>query len=252
MMLLNKQSAVAAFSPTNVSGLIVWLKADSITSLSDADPVVTWTDSSSNAYAFTQGTPGSRPTYKVNIVNGKPVVRFDGTDDYLRVATAGISTASGAIYVVATSNNVTPATTAFATADEASGTRWLQGPTPVSGLVHVAQSNNDTADDIIGDTTLVNGTWYVIAIRSSGTAYSMQVNATVQGLTVGGGANTGDWGADITGLDNMAVGALVTNSVTQPWNGDIAEVLVYSANPSAGDHASIMGYLGAKYAITVV
>lgn len=49
--------------------------------LNDADPVGTWTDSSGLGNNATQGTAGFKPLYKVGILNGKPVVRFDGTDD---------------------------------------------------------------------------------------------------------------------------------------------------------------------------
>lgn len=71
----------APFSPDDISGLQIWLKADAITGLSDNDPVATWEDSSSANHDFTEAT--NRPVYKTNIVNGKPVVRFDGTNDKL-------------------------------------------------------------------------------------------------------------------------------------------------------------------------
>ncbi|GAI04875.1 unnamed protein product, partial [marine sediment metagenome] len=59
---------------------LLWLRADDL-SYSDNDPVSTWTDTSGNNYDATQaGT--NRPFYKDNIVNGKPIVRFDGTEDY--------------------------------------------------------------------------------------------------------------------------------------------------------------------------
>lgn len=66
-----------------------WLKGDGIlyssgtTPCNDGDGVATWTDASPYAYGLTQGISGKRPLYKTNIINGFPIVRFDGTDDIL-------------------------------------------------------------------------------------------------------------------------------------------------------------------------
>lgn len=67
--------------PSDLSGLGLWLRADSL-SLSDGDPVSTWTDESASARSFV-GSGAARPTFKTGILNGLPVVRFDGTDDRL-------------------------------------------------------------------------------------------------------------------------------------------------------------------------
>ena len=61
-----------------------WFKADALTGLSDGDPVDYWANSAAILTPATQATSGSQPLYKTNIVNGLPVVRFDGVDDYLR------------------------------------------------------------------------------------------------------------------------------------------------------------------------
>lgn len=65
------------FSPSDISGLKIWLKADAGAGSSDNDPVATWTDQSGGSHNFTQATSGKRPLYKVGIRNGLPVVRFD-------------------------------------------------------------------------------------------------------------------------------------------------------------------------------
>jgi len=48
--------------------------------LEDNDPVGTWPDQSGNSYDLVQAVGGNKPTYKINILNGHPVVRFDGGD----------------------------------------------------------------------------------------------------------------------------------------------------------------------------
>lgn len=55
-------------------------------SLSDGTGVDTWTDLAGTNNA-TQSTSTNRPTFKTNILNGNPVVRFDGTDDFVSFTT---------------------------------------------------------------------------------------------------------------------------------------------------------------------
>jgi hypothetical protein len=65
-----------SFSPTQLSGCLLWLAADRITGLLDGAAVASWPDLSGNANHAAQATAGNKPTYKTNIVNGYPVVRF--------------------------------------------------------------------------------------------------------------------------------------------------------------------------------
>lgn len=53
--------------------------ATKITGLNDGDPVPTWTDLA-GVSDMAQATSGNRPTYKVNIRNSLPIVRFDFND----------------------------------------------------------------------------------------------------------------------------------------------------------------------------
>lgn len=59
----------------------VWLKADAIPGLADGAAIASWADSTGNGNNATQATGAKQPLYKTAIVNSKPVVRFDGTDD---------------------------------------------------------------------------------------------------------------------------------------------------------------------------
>jgi hypothetical protein len=46
---------------------------------SDGDPITSWSDSSNAGNDLSGGSP----TYKTNQIGGQPVLRFDGTDDFL-------------------------------------------------------------------------------------------------------------------------------------------------------------------------
>jgi hypothetical protein len=49
----------------------------------DNSEVSSWADRSTNAHTIQQTTPASRPTFQTNEINGNPVVRFDGSNDFL-------------------------------------------------------------------------------------------------------------------------------------------------------------------------
>ena len=95
-----EEEETPAWVPTDIDGCTLWLKADQITGLDDGDSVGTWKDQSGEGNDVSQGTANKKPTYKVDILNGKPVVRFDGTDDRLGLATMSISVPYTTIWVV--------------------------------------------------------------------------------------------------------------------------------------------------------
>jgi len=73
--------SAAAWTPASSSGLKVWLKANDAATITESGNAVSqWTDKSSNAYAFTQGTAGAKPTTNTTTQNGKNVLAFDGGD----------------------------------------------------------------------------------------------------------------------------------------------------------------------------
>ncbi len=97
----------AANGPPVETGRVLHLDADAITGLNDDDPVETWDDLSGQGNHATQATEANRPTYKTSVLDGKPVVRFDGGNDYLTAphgVIAGISNEITIFFVSKTSN----------------------------------------------------------------------------------------------------------------------------------------------------
>jgi hypothetical protein len=70
-----------SWTPQTPGTLVEWLKADAL-SLSDGTSVSDWTASVGN-----DATAGgvAQPTFKLNIQNGKPVVRFNGTTNNMQI-----------------------------------------------------------------------------------------------------------------------------------------------------------------------
>lgn len=84
------QTKAPAFTPLDVRGCVLFVKADDLAGADDS-PVSVWPDRSGLGHDLLQADAAKRPVVKTNIVNGKRVVRFDGVDDWLRTSFVGNS-----------------------------------------------------------------------------------------------------------------------------------------------------------------
>ncbi len=132
-----------------------WLDASALTGLSNDDPCSSFTDRSGNARHFTASTT-ARATYKTGVLNGLPVLRFDGVDD---VHVCNASTTICSLAVVAKYNAATlqinypglitgnsSANSAFAIASVGSQTQFFPFPADVTYY----KNNVETAEDTTG------------------------------------------------------------------------------------------------------
>ena len=90
------------------TGMKVWLKADAITNLVDGNSVSNWPDSSGNGYGAAN-TATLCPTFRTGVLNGKPVVRFDGDNDYLINSVYSHGANDETLFVVVKTNGVNTA-----------------------------------------------------------------------------------------------------------------------------------------------
>src|SRR5687767_14514364 len=68
------------------NGLQLWLRADAGVTTNASGAVTQWTDQTTNANNAVQGTDTAAPLLVNSALNNKPVLRFDGLDDFLDVA----------------------------------------------------------------------------------------------------------------------------------------------------------------------
>src|SRR5215216_5960726 len=87
---VSPEGARALEAPETVAGLHLWLAADKITGLSNGAAVTQWNDFSGFANHAAQATALNQPSYQTNVINGLPVVRFDGSSDRLPITNADI------------------------------------------------------------------------------------------------------------------------------------------------------------------
>jgi hypothetical protein len=233
----------AGFVPTQIAGLQLWLKGGAGTfqdtglttaAVADGDPVGGWQDQSGQGNNATQGTAAAKGTLKLNVLNGKAVVRGDGVDDYLTHAALTLGT-THTLFLV---------------------TQW---PTATQAGILLGADGGDYAPYTNGSSTLnysvnnpnpqqtcnvafapANATWYVLGIRRNG-------------LTVRFYKNGAQLGTDQTlspaSNDPYAPTTLFAGGNTNFQAIDLAEVLYYNSTLSDANVTNVLNYLNGRYAI---
>lgn len=85
-----------SYTPKSFSGLVLWCKSD--VGITIATGVSQWNDLSGSANHLIQGTAANQPAYVTTGRNGKPELRFDGSNDTLK---AGAFTLNQGFTVIA-------------------------------------------------------------------------------------------------------------------------------------------------------
>src|SRR5215471_2103927 len=96
---LRRRKRRHGFSPASVTGLKLWVRAESLVSLANNAAIATWKDESGKGNDLVQATGSKRPLYLTN-VEGLPAVSFDGTDDVLATAGNVLATDTHVVMVV--------------------------------------------------------------------------------------------------------------------------------------------------------
>ena len=211
--------------PQSISGLELWLRADAITGLSDDDLVDVWSDSSGNGNDATQ-TGANRPTYKTGIVNGMPVVRFDGSANYLDFTSLDLQPAT--VFVVV--KYEPPATNAPFLGNDTNNEYFGYYNNTIYYYSTIANLN--VANPTPATFQIITG-----HAQPSGSNSSIRIDGS---SVVSGDYN---WGASTF--------AFVGKRNAERFKGDIADILIYSTNLSSTDIDTIENYLSSKYNISI-
>ncbi len=246
---INGLATSSGFSPTDVSDLKLWLKADS--GLFDAvssgsavaadGAVARWEDQSGNANNLTQSTSGSRPLLKTNIIKSSlPVVRFDGSDDIMGITTGSISaTENTCIFCV-----VAPKFTPTAFGGHAFNPVFIFGSS-CEGRLCLQLSSNPQYGTWLGveapaGTTLTQDTFALLSvIKTSSSAGVFRINKASDG------SFSGTWAGQGNGTGTDQLGGETPGFRNSPV--DIAELLIYTHNINSTERDNIENYLYTKY-----
>lgn len=239
VLLLN---SAGGFSPSDISGLRLWLDASDPASLfqdaagstpaGNGDPVGQWADKSGNGNNLTQGAASLQPTVAANGIS------LDGTE----IMDASISHLSGdvdfSVIVVATRD---------ASAAVDAGGLWGQ-PASTNGLLDRVVSFQHGSGSGTNLTLLpgpANGERHVISLtKSTGSTSTSNLHMYkngVQGVLSLSGGEVINWGG------TFWLGGWLNSGFY--WHGVVHECLVYDSKLAGQDLANLHSYLIAKWVV---
>ncbi|HUT08971.1 MAG TPA: LamG-like jellyroll fold domain-containing protein, partial [Thermoguttaceae bacterium] len=207
--------------------------------IADGTPIGTWADTSGNDKDVAQVTAASQPTYWAGAVNGEPVLRFDGTDDYL----AGPAVLQGGddTFTFVAVWNAAALKGQVVVEQAASGTgRRASLIVESSGKYGFCGESNDS--NSLGP--YAAGEWNLsvmtlngqpsnnILVWDNGNLQTGSINITTQNV----------------GTTGVRVGNKLTNNA-ENFNGDIAEILIYNDILTDEERTAVDVHLANKYGL---
>lgn len=245
------------FTPKDVSGIRLWLKADAGVLDGSSNPITvdstaiaTWQDQSGNNFHATQATAGNRPLWRSgpNGQNGLPGIAFDGTLKWLG-RTEYIFTTAVSAFVVAKYAN---ATGRYWAADiGGSGSNFVLGdPNTFGGTSQrmgffAGDSNYSSALVHTANAELIS----ILATTPSGgdvvSNTTLRVNQTSGAITKL--FNSGLW-PDYSAASGRGYAIGRAQGFTDVnMNGQVYEVIVYNRVLTTPERDAVEGYLVTKW-----
>ena len=233
--------------PKQIGGLVLWLDAADTDTITDTTGSVTqWDDKSPNQYHFAQGTGAEQPTTDSVTTAGKNVIDYDGTDDNVELASAALRTAL--------SINTDQSVFFVFKADSTSGTQvpLISANTAGDDWYVITLINNNLSTAFFNGATYTNGQGKSSFTDTTNynvlTAIYDQAGASTA-ARLNGTAFTGAVSGNGAGNLQTTIGSRA--GATSPFNGQIAEIIIYDSQLSDANRDKIEAYLGQKWGITV-
>ena len=236
-----------AFTPSDLTGLKLWLKADTgvyqdsagtTPVASNNDPVGKWTDQSGQGNHFTQATAGSRPTYKTAVQNSLPGIAGDASADYLSGTAPITGSGNRTMFVVYKAGNADATHFDLDMGyNSAAGGDWA-----LSSKLGMHATSGSREWNAAKSTA----NYEIVTIRQEGSntnilaAWVDGVSKTVTATTAVA-LNTANTGATI----------FTRNPAGGYSSSTICEIILYDSALSANDREQVEAYLGTRYNISV-
>lgn len=238
-----KIGGTTTFQPPTTD-LRLWLRADAGVQTATDGTLTVWSDQSGNANDAAPGV--TSPTLVANALNGKPAVRFNGSDNYLDVASsASVAFDSGiASYAVVRFDDYA---TYRALWSKTSGNQPASVDyylLPGSGTPRFYRGNGAGASGSVDASQGPDaGVFAIVGFEMSGTLASHYLN----GFPNGSGQITAPM-AD--GGSPLRIGS--RDDLATILKGDLAELLIFGHGLTDTDRANVLSYLGGKYGFGLV
>jgi hypothetical protein len=217
--------------PLDITGLILWTRPESLSALSDGDPINQWVDESGAGNHLDKIVDATRPIYKTNILNGKASVRHTVAGQNVLTRTVGLVDSNMTIlYVAKYTNTTTPGRIVGA------GNNWLVG------FYTLSMDNCYMGDWILGpgggpahDTT---ARLYAASRVEATNVGHFYVNGGLLATNANG----------LYGPSDLSTNGLNAGTA-ELSNSDLFEIVLYNKVLDATERGRVTTYLNQKYLI---
>ncbi len=230
---------------TDLAGCVLWLKADEGV-VTNGTNVTSWLDRSGQGHDVSQAVVTNQPLLATNVVGGKPVVRFDANDRHLIRADALGFTGNAAVtvFMVIEADDVTSIRRALHLGNAAGKEQETIGFAADSSFRYNNGNRVFTNAPLTGGIGI--GTWVAEAGGSYGEGRFFK-NGVEQAQTEA--TNPGFLKNLVDGETLIGQGRSKTGGRSDPFLGDIAEIVVYDRALNANERESVGHYLEQKYGL---
>jgi hypothetical protein len=236
---VNNNSSTQPITPSDLSGLKLWLISDTGVTKDGSNKVSAWADQSGTGNSVSQDTASSQPSWIDSVINQKPIIRFtggSGLDDYLQYGgdVSAISTAFSVFLVIKFSANSYSYNPFYWGSPS---TRYITNDNNV--LKFLSQGGPTVPSSC---PTLNSGSFIImgITLNSSKSSVKFYLNGTACGS-----GDPSDTGSMV--FFALGIGILPTTDASVSF--DLTEVVFYNTELSDSDRQGVEAYLNSKYVI---
>jgi hypothetical protein len=234
-------SYVPTFSPEDLGGIVAWFKAD--VGITESGGLVSaWADQSPTGVDLTQITEINKPEYITDVINGLPVVRYNG-DKWVDQSTTRILDNGDSGCTIFT---IMQADT------QGAGARTVFQTTGVNGIID--QSNSRLYYNVFqqaGSTNFVTAPYDWENTGFHVQTLDVDFTRSSQELRLFGNSTAGSFAAlSGTGFYEPALSPALRLGLNMDY-GDIAEFIIYNVALSQANREAVWTYFEDKYALTI-
>jgi hypothetical protein len=253
-------STAAVTDPTSIADLKAWFDgSDSASMILSGSSVSQWNDKSGNGFNAAQATAANKPTLVSSVLNGKSIVRFDGSNDFLSFGSSQIfdDTLGYTVVTVFKCTATGFAKTVFEA--NAGNSRWLRYDVAIGdtsyGDVSVSTNNGDA--NVRTGAILSTSSFAKLVVTYNGSGNTTPGNYVVaKNNTIVASYAAVKEDTNVTPLAGSAFVAGTANKIgiygdgsSNPFQGDIAEIMLYNRKLTDSELSSLTAYLKGKWDI---
>jgi len=234
-------------TPLDVPGCVGWWDAEyltgaRVTAADDNTTVTTWNDLSGQGYHLVQATAANKPTLQTSEINGRAVVRFDGTDDYLHTdyGVDPVATKQSAITVFVVSRATGTAGTLIGYVKTANLAPWdwaiRQSAANATELVQDANTTTYTRPTGL---SAYHQEASIISWSTGPNLFSLNTNEVQDGTD-----------RTISYPNARAINVGADDTLSSRYTGDIAAMLIYNRALTPSEAHAVTQWLALRFAVS--